>query len=265
MRISMTPSISECQSLIEALEPAVRAAGAAIMKIHAAGVTARHKADGSPVTDADEAAEAILLAALAKVAPQIPVVSEENAESHHMDAPELFFLVDPIDGTKEFMRPNGAGAFTVNIGLVAGGRAMAGIVFAPALDRYFAGVVGAGAIECCAGQTGPITVRDVPVDGPTAVASRSHRDPTTDGWLDRHGISQTVATGSSVKFCLLAAGEADAYPRFAPTMEWDTAAGEAVLRAAGGIVETPEGDVFTYGKPGYRNGSFIALGGMRLR
>ena len=261
----MAPSISECENLMVALAPAVHEAGSAIMEIHAAGVEARSKSDGSPVTEADEAAEAILLAALASVAPNIPVVSEENADSHHLDAPDAFFLVDPIDGTREFLRSDGNGAFTVNIGLIAGARPVAGIVFAPALDRYFSGVVGSGAYETCAGQTRDIQIRDVPVTGAVAVASRSHRDPVTNDWLEAQRITKTTAIGSSVKFCLLAAGEADAYPRFAPTMEWDTAAGEAVLRAAGGHVETPEGQPFTYGKPGYRNGHFIALGGFQPR
>lgn len=261
----MPPSISDCEHLIANLAPAVREAGAAIMAIHSAGVEVRSKADGSPVTEADEAAEAILLAALASVAPDIPVVSEENADSHHRDASDVFFLVDPIDGTREFLRPDGNGAFTVNIGLIVNRRPVAGIVYAPALDRYFSGVVGSGAYETCAGQRDKIQIRDVPADGAVAVASRSHRDPVTNGWLDAQGISKTTAIGSSVKFCLLAAGQADAYPRFAPTMEWDTAAGEAVLRAAGGHVETPDGNMFTYGKPEYRNGHFIALGGFRPR
>ena len=259
----MAPSISECERLMAALASAVYEAGEVIMKIHAVGVEARRKSDGSPVTEADEAAEAIVLAALAKAAPDIPVISEENSESHHLDAPDVFFLVDPIDGTREFLRPDGNGAFTVNIGLIAGRRPVAGIVFAPALDRYFSGVVGSSAYETCDGLTRDIQIRNVPETGAVAVASRSHRDPVTNGWLDAQRITKTTAIGSSVKFCLLASGEADAYPRFAPTMEWDTAAGEAVLRAAGGRVETPEGQPFIYGKPGYRNGHFIALGGFQ--
>jgi len=260
----MTMSHAEMQRMMDALIDPVRVAGDAIMKIHASGVAARDKPDGSPVTDADEAAEAILLAALADVAPQIAVVSEENAESHALAAPDCFFLVDPIDGTKEFLRPDGSGAFTVNIGLIIDGAPVMGIVFAPAHDRLFTGIVGLGAAETTNAIRREIAVRDVPPTGPVAVASRSHRDDATNTWLADHGITETVSTGSSVKFCLVAAGEADVYPRFGPTMEWDTAAGDAVLRAAGGRMEYPQGGVFDYGKPDYRNGPFIAYGGFRL-
>jgi 3'(2'), 5'-bisphosphate nucleotidase len=259
----MTLSHSDMQRLMDALIDPVRAAGDVIMAIHARGIAAREKPDGSPVTDADEAAEAILLAALAEVAPGIPVVSEENAASHAMAAPDCFFLVDPIDGTREFLRPDGNGAFTVNIGLIMAGAPVMGIVLAPAHDRLFTGIVGSGAVETAGGIRRDITVRNVPADGAVAVASRSHRDDATNDWLASHGITETVSTGSSVKFCLVAAGEADVYPRFGPTMEWDTAAGDAVLRAAGGRMEYPQGGVFAYGKPEYRNGPFIAYGGFR--
>ena len=259
----MTISPFDMQQMMDALVDPVRAAGDVIMEIHASGVAARDKPDGSPVTDADEAAEAILLAALAEVAPQIPVVSEENAASHAMTAPDCFFLVDPIDGTKEFLRPDGNGAFTVNIGLILAGAPVMGIVLAPAHDRLFTGIVGSGAVETAGGIGRDIAVRDVPAEGAVAVASRSHRDNATNDWLASHGITETVSTGSSVKFCLVAAGEADVYPRFGPTMEWDTAAGDAVLRAAGGRMEYPQGGVFAYGKPEYRNTPFVAYGGFR--
>jgi 3'(2'), 5'-bisphosphate nucleotidase len=247
--------------LLTDLTPAVLKAGEVIMEIHRRGVVARTKSDGSPVSEADEAAEAILLAALAECAPDIAVVSEENAASHTIDPPQAFFLVDPIDGTREFLRADGNGAFTVNIGLVINRRPVFGIVHAPALGRFFAGIVGRGAWETTGGETRAIRVRQVPEDGPLAVASRSHRDPQTNGWLDEHGITNTIATGSSVKFGLLAAGEADVYPRFGPTMEWDTAAGEAVLRAAGGRVACLDGSDFAYGKPEFRNTPFIACAG----
>lgn len=259
----MTISHTDMQLMMNALIDPVRAAGDAIMTIHASGVAARDKPDGSPVTDADEAAEAILLAALAEVAPHIPVVSEENAASHAITAPDCFFLVDPIDGTREFLRPDGNGAFTVNIGLILAGAPVMGIVFAPAHDRLFTAIVGSGAAEISGDIRREIVTRDVPADGAVAVASRSHRDDATNDWLARHGITETVSTGSSVKFCLVAGGEADVYPRFGPTMEWDTAAGDAVLRAAGGRMEYPEGGIFAYGKPDYRNGPFIAYGGFR--
>lgn len=254
-------SPDQMTDLLSDLTPPVRKAGEVIMAFHRRGVVARTKSDGSPVSEADEAAEAILLAALADCAPDIAVVSEENAASHAIDPPPAFFLVDPIDGTREFLRTDGNGAFTVNIGLVIDRRPVFGIVFAPALDRFFAGIFGRGAWEMSGGKTNPITVRTVPAAGPLAVASRSHRDPQTNEWLQIHGITDTISTGSSVKFGLLAAGEADVYPRFGPTMEWDTAAGEAVLRSAGGRVACLDGSDFTYGKPEFRNTPFIACAG----
>jgi len=204
------------------------------------------------------------LAALAELAGDIAVISEENAASHAIAPPETFFLVDPLDGTKEFLRPDGQGAFTVNIGLIVRGSPVMGIVYAPALDRLFHGVVGLGASEITPEGVSALAVRPVPKTGATAVASRSHRDQATDQWLQTYGISQTIATGSSLKFCLVAAAAADVYPRFGPTMEWDTAAGDAVLRAAGGMVYTPDGSAFSYGKANYRNGAFIACGGFDL-
>lgn len=254
-------SADQMTDLVRDLTAPVLKAGDVIMEFHQRGVRARTKSDGSPVSEADEAAEAILLAALGDLVPDIPVVSEENAASHAIDPPAMFFLVDPIDGTREFLRADGNGAFTVNIGLVIDGRPAFGIVHAPALDRFFAGIVGRGAWETSGGETREIKVRAVPEDGPLAVASRSHRDPQTNGWLDSHGITKLISTGSSVKFGLLAAGEADVYPRFGPTMEWDTAAGEAVLLAAGGRVACLDGTDFTYGKPAFRNTPFIAYAG----
>lgn len=256
----MIPSQNDCRHILEGLVDPVRDAGRLIMEIHRRGVASRDKPDGSPVTEADEAAEKVLLAALAEVAPGIAVISEENASSHSIAPADCFFLVDPIDGTKEFLRPDGNGAFTVNIGLVIKGAPVMGIVFAPALDRLFCGLVGDGATETAAGVSRDISVRPVPAGGALAVASRSHRDQETNDWLAANSITETVATGSSVKFCLLAAGEADVYPRFGPTMEWDTAAGDAVLRAAGGTVITPHGAPYEYGKPEYRNLPFIACG-----
>ena len=255
----------EYAALIAGLTGPVREAGVAIMAVHARGVVAETKSDGSPVTEADQAAEDVLLAALAMVAPDIPVVSEENAASHAMAATDRFFLVDPLDGTKEFLRADGQGAFTVNIGLIEHGVPTMGIVYAPALDRMFYGSVSGGASEVAAGNQRAIAVRDVPASGCLAVASRSHRDAATNEWLAHYGIDQTIATGSSLKFCLVAAGEADVYPRFGPTMEWDTAAGDAVLRAAGGAVHHPDGTLFDYGKAEYRNGAFIACGKFALR
>lgn len=238
----------------------VRNAGSVIMDIHRCGVIADMKSDGSPVTEADHAAEQILLAALGKFAPDITVISEENAASHLIAPQDRFFLVDPLDGTKEFIQPEGAGAFTVNIGLIEKGVPVMGIVFAPALDRMFYGVQNHGSFEISVQHEARLRVRETPATV-TAIASRSHPNKTTDDWLQSQGITQISNIGSSLKFCLLAAGEADVYPRFGPTMEWDSCAGDAILRAAGGITLHPDGLPFTYGKADYLNGDFIACGG----
>jgi len=249
------------KALLGELAPVARVAGAAIMAVYSEPPEATLKDDGSPVTVADKAAEAVILPALGEIAGDIPVVSEENADSHKLEAPDRFFLVDPLDGTKEFLRRDGRGAFTVNIALIEHGVPVLGVVFAPALDRMFVGAEGAGATETMDGTERAISIRKVPGSGPVAVASRSHRDEATNAWLSENGIAETISTGSSLKFCLVACGEADVYPRFGPTMEWDTAAGDAVLRAAGGKVTTPDGELYPYGKPEYRNGAFIARGG----
>jgi len=254
-------SDTECQQLLTALVDPVRRAGDKIMEIHARGVVARKKPDGSPVSEADEAAEAILLQALTGLAPEIPVISEENAASHNLVASREFFLVDPLDGTKEFIKACGDGAFTVNIGLIKNAEPVMGIVFAPALDRLFFGSLGNGAFEISGGICRQIRVRMPPADGPVAVASASHRDAQTNQWLEKRGVTNSIAIGSSLKFCLIASGEADLYPRYGPTMEWDTAAGDAVLRAAGGRVMAEDGKPFPYGKAGYRNQPFFAAGG----
>jgi len=228
------------------------------MEIYHEGPSALEKQDGSPITEADKRAEEILLSALKECAPDISVISEENTESHALAAADQFFLVDPLDGTKEFLKADGEGAFTVNIALIEKGTPVWGIVHAPALDRMFVGSNISGALEIHDGKTKEISVCNASASGSIAVASVSHRDDQTNAWLEEHRIEQIVSIGSSLKFCLLASGEADVYPRFSPTMEWDTAAGDAVLRAAGGVVTTPQGLPFTYGKLEYRNGPFIA-------
>lgn len=264
-------SLSDCQiparlqALAEWLTPVVDAAGTAIMDVKSAsmngGMIADQKSDGSPVTLADARAEAIILPALAQIAPDIPVISEENAISHNRTPTEAYFLVDPLDGTKEFIKPDDKGAFTVNIGLIYQGLPVMGLVLAPARQQLYAGVVGAGATLRTPDDVSPITIRNVPATGAVAVASASHRDAATDNWLSEQGIDETVSVGSSLKFGLLASAMADVYPRFGPTMEWDTAAGDAVLRAAGGTVRHIDGSDFRYGKPQWRNPGFIAIGG----
>lgn len=243
--------------LAEDLLPVMYAAGAEIIRIYDMGPDADFKQDGSPVCAADRAADRVIEKALSHLAPDIAVISEENTASHALQQQERFFLVDPLDGTKEFLKHDGKGSYTVNIALIDKGVPVMGLVYAPALDRMFVGIVGEGSKEISGGIERKIMCRP---RGATcvAVASASHRDAQTDAWLQSNAITKTVSIGSSLKFCLVAAGEADVYPRFGPTMEWDTAAGDAVLRAAGGRVSNPDGSLFAYGKRDFRNGAFIA-------
>ena len=246
--------------MLDELQQAARDAGAAIMEVYASDFAAIEKSDGSPVTAADTAAEAVILPVLKRLEPDTVIISEENAASHSVQAPDRFFLVDPLDGTKEFLKRDGKGSFTVNIALIEYGIPILGVVYAPALDRMFVGQLGEGAREQSNGEWRDIKIRSIPDSGAVAVASLSHRDEQTDNWLKEHDISDAISIGSSLKFCLVAAGEADVYPRFGPTMEWDTGAGDAVLRAAGGVVYDGDGEVFPYGKVDYRNSAFVACG-----
>ncbi len=248
--------------LLAKMVETARNAGALVMRHYAGDTERRIKADKSPVTAADEEAEALIIAALHVAAPEIPVVAEESAAAGKLPDTSggVFFLVDPLDGTKEFLNKNGE--FTVNIALIEQGHPTAGVVFAPAVDRLFWGSAD-GAFEEAAGQKRPIKTRVTPVEGMTAIASRSHRDRLTDEYLAHYPIANLIAAGSSLKFCVIAAGEADLYPRHGPTMEWDTAAGDAVLRAAGGRVTRLDGKtLFTYGnaREKFQNPSFIAWG-----
>jgi 3'(2'), 5'-bisphosphate nucleotidase len=235
-------------------------AGALILEHYGNEVAVRAKADASPVTIADEAAEALILEGLAELTPEIPVVAEETVAAGHVPAleSERFWLVDPLDGTKEFLSRNGE--FTVNIALIEGREPVLGVVLAPALGKLWWGARGAGAMLRDAAGARPIAARPRPAQGLVAVASRSHIDPATEAFLDRAGAAERISAGSSLKFCLVAEGRADVYPRFGPTMEWDTAAGHAVLGAAGGTVTTKDGAPFRYRKPGFRNPEFIARG-----
>ena len=244
-------------------------AGRLILRHYADIGTVRTKADSSPVTDADEEAEALILNRLARLAPDIPVIAEESvAKGRVPKSGARFFLVDPLDGTKEFLQKNGE--FTVNIALVEHGQPIAGVVLAPAKRRAFIGDRPSGAFELEAaddrsldiGAARPIRARVPPASGLVAVVSRTHRDAQTDEYLAAYDVADLAAAGSSLKFCLVAAGEADLYPRHGRTMEWDTAAGQAVLEAAGGSVKTFDGKPLTYGKSegGYANPSFVARG-----
>lgn len=254
-------SIEDWGALAHLLEDVAADAGGRILALRHELGDVSIKRDGSPVTRADREAEAIIASALRDKASGIAVVSEENADSHKQSPERRFFLVDPLDGTKEFVRRNGEGAFTVNIALIEEGMPIAGVVYAPAMDRMFGGYAGGGAWEGTGDKRREISVRDLQEDGLTAVASRSHRDRETVAWLKKHRIVQEVVIGSSLKFCLVACGEADVYPRFGPTMEWDTAAGDAILRAAGGRVLGLDGNTLLYGKEAYHNAGFVAWGG----
>ncbi len=245
--------------LAECFAAVAEAAGARIMAVYGSAAT-EAKADGSPVTEADIAAHRVILDALGRECRGIPVVSEEDGDHRTPDPAETFILVDPLDGTREFISRNGE--FTVNIALIEGGSPVAGVVLAPALGRIWAGALGAGARMRTPGATAwqSIRCRGRSADGMVAVASRSHRDQATEAFLAGQPIAGLRSVGSSLKFCLVAEGEADVYPRFGTTMEWDTAAGQAVLEAAGGCVLAPDGALFRYGKPDWRNGPFIGWG-----
>lgn len=255
------------EDLLAALRLVAERAGKIILGyyVEEAEIEVRSKDDASPVTAADEAAEAFILEALDKLTPEIPVVSEEAASAGHL--PDVtggrFWLVDPLDGTKEFISRNGE--FTVNIALIEDGRPVAGVVHAPALAMTWAGARdGNGARATFAETDKPdmdIRTREMPAEGAVVVASRRHgAGDQLERFLAKYKVADRVSAGSSVKFCLVAAGRADLYPRFGRTMEWDTAAGHAVLRAAGGEVRTEAGQPLTYGKPGFENPHFIAYG-----
>ena len=244
---------------LQTLVRIVRAASEVVMRHYEAGCDARVKADRSPVTDADEEAEKLILAELNAAFPGVPVVAEEAAAAGHVSkVGSRFFLVDPVDGTKEFVKRGGE--FTVNIGEIIDGQPVSGVVLAPAIGRLFVGAAGEGAYELAGNAIRDIACRKPDADGLVAVSSRSHPDAKTDELLKSLPIKGHTNAGSSLKFCLVAAGEADIYPRAGQTMEWDTAAGHAVLRAAGGTVTNWDGAPFLYGKPDFRNGPFIARG-----
>lgn len=247
--------------LLPAVLELVARAGAVVLEHYARPTEVGRKVDDSPVTAADHAAELLLEAGLRKLAPELPVVAEEAVAAGRIPevaAGAAFWLIDPLDGTREFLSRNGE--FTVNVGLVWDQVPVLGVVAAPALGRLWWGIPGRGAARREGADEQGIRCRRPPVEGLVAVASRSHRDAETDAWLARHGIRETVSAGSALKFCLVAEGRADVYPRFGRTMEWDTAAGHAVLAAAGGRVETVDGRPLVYGKPAFANPGFIAWG-----
>lgn len=245
------------------LEALARAAGALIMDVRNRSYEVETKSDASPVTEADRQAEDLILSGLRDAYPNIPIVAEEESAAGLSpdSVGDRFFLVDPLDGTREFI--SGNTDFTVNIALINKGEPVMGVVFVPATGTLFSGAA-KGATKTVGEKRAPITSCKT-VSNPRVVASRSHRTDETNSWIEALGSCEIVSVGSSLKFCLLAEGSADFYPRFGRTMEWDTAAGDAVLRAAGGMTYFTDGTPFHYGKKpsndaAFANPNFIATG-----
>lgn len=259
-------------TLLDSVAPAVLAAGEAVMRSFGAGAAVELKADSSPVTEADRASESILLDALRGFAPNIPVVSEEAASAGRVPPMrEAFFLIDPLDGTREFIA--GRNEFTINVGLVVNGLPTFGVILAPALAHLFMTTwadravevrvpPGAGWSDLQGGQFPPLRTRRPEAGDLAALISRSHAEPELASLLEKLSVRSSRSLGSALKFCLIARGEADLYPRIGPTCEWDTAAGQAILGAAGGVVTALDGQSLRYGKAaeGFRNPGFLAWG-----
>jgi 3'(2'), 5'-bisphosphate nucleotidase len=256
---------SEPDVLVVALEALARRAGAAILEVKRTGIHAVAKSDGSPVTDADLAANAVILAGLSTLLPHVPLITEEGDDGllALADPDDDFLLIDPLDGTREFV--TGDPDYTVNIALIRRRRPVIGIVFMPETGLSWVGDSRPNpSLAWQIDQTGAwqkIRTRAA-ADGLAVLASRSHQDPATEAFLKKVPVSELVRRGSSLKFCLIAAGQGDLYPRFGPTMEWDTAAGDGVLTAAGGAMLDLSGQAFLYGKiqEECRNCGFMAMG-----
>ena len=245
-------------------------AGKTVMEVYATDFDVDRKDDASPVTQADEKAETLILKGLTEAEPGLDVIAEESVSAGYIPEHGVrFALVDPLDGTKEFINRNGQ--FTVNIGIIEHGKPVMGVVYAPAINRLFVAEapdkawqadVNPGEPVPASDARMPLHIRRCPEQGLTAIASKSHRSPETDAFLKKFKVAEIISAGSSLKFCLLAAGEADLYPRMGRTMEWDTAAGQAVAEAAGARVLTEDGEPLRYGKRerGYDNPHFILYG-----
>ncbi|MBT5912077.1 MAG: 3'(2'),5'-bisphosphate nucleotidase CysQ [Rhodospirillaceae bacterium] len=235
-------------------------AGDIIMQYYNNEMIVATKSDGSPVTAADQAAEDYIIPALNSVVPGIPIVAEESVSAGNI--PDIsngtFWLIDPLDGTKEFINRNGD--FTVNIGLIESGTPTMGVIVTPINNCIWTGSLTDGACKLLNGTQQIIETRQANKTKMTVVASRSHRSPELESFISKLEVEHSISRGSSLKFCLIAEGEADIYPRTGPTMEWDTAAGHAILIAAGGSVTNFDGTTFRYGKPNFLNGWFIAQG-----
>lgn len=248
------------QPLIDPICNLAVEAGEIIMAYYRSGeAQTQMKEDNSPVTDADLAAHHKIVGVLQALTPNIPIVSEENGVHPDISGHVHFWLVDPLDGTKSFIRKTGE--FTVNIALIENGTPIFGVIYIPAQGRLFYGSEKYGAFKQ-EPMDAPrkINARIPPEDGLAAVVSFSHLSPETTAFLEAHNITSRVSASSSLKFCLVAEGKADIYPRFGRTMEWDTAAGHAIVKAAGGRVENTDGTAFTYGKDGFANPGFVAYG-----
>lgn len=262
---------TERTRILNGMIAAAAEAGTKIRHMAATGIVARSKEDKSPVTDADEAAEAIIEEHLATLLPGVPMIGEETvANGTRRSHGSTFFLVDPIDGTRDFIAKRDG--YTVNIALLIDGTPALGVIYAPAMGELFAG----GADGAYRWPLVPgIKIENVPEEkiavrapgkNKVACVSFSHLDSDTTAWLKKRDIVDTIKVGSSIKFCRVAEGKADVYPRLAPVSEWDIAAGHAILMAAGGNVRAPDGSTLHYGKKkdGYLVTSFIATGGMPL-
>jgi len=256
------------RQLVAELSSTISAAGAAILAARRASLNVRAKADDSPVTSADHAAEAVMLEGVARVLPGVPVISEE-AGCAHSSISGMFVLIDPLDGTRELLA--GRDEFTINLAIIESGRPQLGIIAAPARGLIWRGIVGAGAERVRLGAGEPasaasdrvdIRTRPGPRAGLVALVSRSHLEAQTEALLARLPTARRVACGSAIKFCLLAQGEADIYPRLSTTCEWDIAAGEAIVAAAGGLMTTPAGQAVVYGRMDreFRVPGFVAWG-----
>ena len=243
-----------------------RAAGAAIMEIYNGEFNVELKGDQSPLTCADKASHEVIVAGLEKYFPGVPILSEEGAAIPYEERKtwKRFWLVDPLDGTKEFIKRNGE--FTVNVALIEVDAPVMGVVYVPAQDRLYAGVVGKGAFVMQSAEVpAPIHVRPVHPDaGLTVVMSRSHPSPDLADYLKDIKVVEALPVGSSLKLCVVAEGKADLYPRLGPTMEWDTGAGQAVVKAAGGSVNTLSGTDLLYNKEKLLNPHFIVKGNFEL-
>ncbi len=256
---------TELSALVPEVVAIARRASQEILRIYNRGFDVRDKADASPITEADEASEALILAGLKSLTPDIPAFGEETVSRGEASAealPSRFWLVDPLDGTREFVSRNGE--FAICIGLVEARRPIFGVLHAPVLETSWSA---AGSGTACvwrgASKPAPIQARRPPASGMIAVQSRSHGDrAAVEALCAEQGVSEIRIQGSAIKLGALAEGQADFYPRFGPTMEWDTCAGHAILEAAGGHLEAMSGGPLLYGKPSFRNPDFIARGAL---